>query len=134
MKVCRICNEEKTLERFGKHTHTSDGLDSRCKDCISKDKKIRYHLLKEYEHTRPEVCDSCGKKHRKTLVLDHDHETGEFNGWLCDDCNVGIGRLGDTLDGLMKAVKYKEMIKRRKTHDLRFVINSVEGCIKQPPT
>jgi len=40
MKVCRICGEEKLLEHFGKHTHTFDGLDSRCKDCIAKDKKI----------------------------------------------------------------------------------------------
>jgi hypothetical protein len=114
MKVCRICNEEKTLERFGKHKHASGGLDSRCKKCISKDKALRTKLLKEYEHTRPEVCECCEKKHKKTLCLDHDHETGEFNGWLCDDCNVGIGRLGDTIDGLMKAVKYKEMILKRK--------------------
>ena len=40
------------------------------------------------------------------LVLDHDHETGKFRGWLCRNCNQGIGKLGDNLQGVTKAVKY----------------------------
>ena len=35
-------------------------------------------------------CHSCGlaeKDHRKKLCIDHNHETGEFRGWLCDECN-----------------------------------------------
>ena len=106
MKVCRVCKKEKLLESFGKHTHSFDGLDSRCKDCISEDKKVRYHLQKKYAHTKPKVCNCCGKPHKKSLVLDHDHNTKLFRGWLCDDCNVGIGRLGDNISGLMNAIKY----------------------------
>jgi hypothetical protein len=40
------------------------------------------------------------------LHLDHDHETGEFRGWLCWHCNTGIGKLGDTPDGLRNALDY----------------------------
>ena len=35
--------------------------------------------------------------------VDHDHETGRIRGVLCFQCNVGIGRLGDTLEGVMRA-------------------------------
>jgi hypothetical protein len=31
-------------------------------------------------------CEACGEK--KVLCLDHDHETGEFRGWLCHRCNL----------------------------------------------
>ena len=29
---------------------------------------------------------------RESLVLDHDHDTGDFRGWLCVGCNTGIER------------------------------------------
>jgi hypothetical protein len=58
--------------------------------------------------TRPEsaVCECCGASQKKALSLDHCHETGAFRGWLCSKCNLGIGKLGDSLESLLKAVKY----------------------------
>jgi hypothetical protein len=45
------------------------------------------------EHVHGELpsghCEICGK-HAKKLRFDHDHETGEFRGWLCHRCNVGL--------------------------------------------
>lgn len=38
--------------------------------------------------------------------MDHDHDTETFRGWICEKCNIGIGKLGDTLEGLTKAVEY----------------------------
>jgi hypothetical protein len=43
--------------------------------------------------------------------LDHDHnfkrsDTAGHRGVLCMDCNVSIGRLGDDLAGVMRAVTY----------------------------
>ena len=37
---------------------------------------------------------------------DHDHDTGEFRGFLCQSHNTGLGKLGDNLAGLMCAVQY----------------------------
>jgi len=55
-------------------------------------------------------CAKCGVHcSEKRLVLDHDHnEFGveAFRGLLCDKCNLGIGLLGDTLEGLMEAINY----------------------------
>jgi hypothetical protein len=49
-------------------------------------------------------CQKC-RAHTK-LHLDHDHETGAFRGWLCLKCNMGIGQLGDTHEGLQAALAY----------------------------
>jgi len=40
------------------------------------------------------------------LVVDHDHLTGEFRGHICPLCNQGIGKLGDSVEGVMKALLY----------------------------
>jgi Recombination endonuclease VII len=64
--------------------------------------------------TRPEPthCERCEKEvalmKKKTMHLDHDHETGKFRGWLCNRCNLGIGMLGDTVEDLRQAVAYLE--------------------------
>jgi hypothetical protein len=56
---------------------------------------------------RPSVCDLCGKPPGKhALHLDHDHITGEFRGWLCHNCNTGIGKLRDDPVLLEKAALY----------------------------
>jgi DNA-binding PadR family transcriptional regulator len=60
---------------------------------------------------RPHFCECCGAIDLvldKPLCLDHDHRTGAFRGWICDSCNVGIGRLGDNLEGARNAVAYLE--------------------------
>lgn len=58
----------------------------------------------------PLVCECCGTDQfggpNKVLHLDHDHETKEFRGWLCNSCNLGIGHLGDNLDGILRAAAY----------------------------
>ena len=56
----------------------------------------------------PEVCDICDGIGRRALALDHDHNTGEFRGWLCDNCNRALGQLGDNIEGLKKALDYLE--------------------------
>lgn len=59
---------------------------------------------------RPAKCELCGgiNANGKALSNDHDHQTGKFRGWLCNKCNTGIGKLGDTISGLMAALAYLE--------------------------
>ncbi|QPD06439.1 endonuclease VII [Synechococcus phage S-SRP01] len=40
------------------------------------------------------------------MCFDHDPSTHEFRGWICQNCNTAIGKLGDNLAGLMAAVDY----------------------------
>jgi hypothetical protein len=63
------------------------------------------------------VCAICGKPemrlHERTatpisLVVDHDHETGEIRGLLCGRCNKGLGLLGDNATAIRRALAYLE--------------------------
>jgi len=53
-----------------------------------------------------------------TLVVDHDHETYEFRGLLCGNCNAGIGMLGDDPERLMRAASY--LVDRRRVRPQEF--------------
>jgi hypothetical protein len=58
-----------------------------------------------------QVCACCGSDTsggRGAFHVDHDHVTGLVRGILCNSCNLGIGHLSDTLDGVRQAVAYLE--------------------------
>lgn len=105
-QVCKICSKEKHVSLFPKHIQFKTKLDNRCKACIKKQSKLRNDLKKRWEHLKTNVCDCCGQEHHKTLVLDHDHNTLRFRGWICEDCNLGLGKLGDNIEGVEKALEY----------------------------
>lgn len=62
-------------------------------------------------------CDCCSKIAK--LVIDHDHVLEDlgfpgdetFRGWICYQCNNGIGNLGDDVAGVQQALNY---LKRKK--------------------
>lgn len=109
-KTCCKCNEEKPLSDFPSHIRSQDGYDERCKSCKYKAEVLR-KKLKKNAPPMPSRCECCGKEQSdswqtKTLCLDHNHDTNEFRGWLCDKCNRGIGFLGDNIEGVAKALAY----------------------------
>ena len=53
---------------------------------------------------RPENCQCCGKQ--TDLVPDHYRGTPKFRGWICRACNLGIGKLGDNIEGVTQALNY----------------------------
>jgi hypothetical protein len=71
----------------------------------------RKHLgIPEPTRPAPPRCECCSWPvelcTHKRLNVDHDHITGAFRGWLCNGCNLSIGRLGDTVEDIQKAVEY----------------------------
>lgn len=76
----------------------------------------------EYQHPDPYerrdmmlehglFCDICGEEPAwddqwKTLNYDHDHTTGLFRGWLCRQCNQGLGHFKDSPKRLTQAIEY----------------------------
>lgn len=101
-KVCSKCNISKPLQDFYKDR---DGYGLKCKICNNKINKITKDLHKTAP-PRPQACECCGIVSDSPLVLDHDYETGKFRGWICAKCNLGLGRLGDTVESLLRAVEY----------------------------
>ena len=111
MKTCRNCGITKEnfefrvrpeYKRQGKPIEKT--LYTHCKDCEKQIREITYKVRKNAPIS-PLNCDMCGKYEQK-LKLDHDHETHEFRGWLCDNCNRGLGYLGDNIQGLERAILY----------------------------
>jgi len=100
-----------------------------CKKCRAKDSKIIATLRRKAPPV-PECCDCCGVSFESlnprliavngdkgtgiSYCLDHCHDTNMFRGWLCTICNTSIGGLGDTLEGLNKAIAYLEKFERNK--------------------
>ena len=110
MRVCKQCEDELTSENCH-YTGNCNAkshkryLDNVCKFC--KRIQTRKRLFLMIEHPRPpegSPCMCCGRV--RPLHMDHDHETQEYRGYLCRQCNHGIGHLGDTLEGVQKAVAY----------------------------
>jgi len=68
--------------------------------------------LKEYERLYVEqyglcaICHQPAAKEKPFLVVDHDHETGNVRGLLCNNCNMAIGLMRDNADTLRSAVRY----------------------------
>jgi hypothetical protein len=71
-----------------------------------------YEKLLEEQGGKCAICGSTqGRVHTATgeprhLAVDHDHETKEIRGLLCDPCNQGIGLLGDDPNRLVDAAAY----------------------------
>lgn len=54
-------------------------------------------------------CDICGvpeEECARKLSMDHNHETGEFRGWLCGKCNTSLGGFCDSQSLLASAIEY----------------------------
>jgi hypothetical protein len=56
---------------------------------------------------RPSCCEICGDSGR--ICFDHDHKTGKFRGWICNNCNASIGFAKDNIEILRKIIKYLEI-------------------------
>ena len=115
-KICRRCGQEKPLDCFSRRGEgpVKKRINCKCKDCIKEEAAIVRQLRKTAPPI-PKICDSCKLDpltnpnlgpHRKKLQLDHDHDTGKFRGWICDNCNVALSRSGDNLQGVINLINY----------------------------
>lgn len=80
--------------------------------------KNRYGLsLAEYQamsEAQDHRCKACGRVESvigrggrlKPLAVDHDHETGEVRGLLCQACNMALGLLDDDVERLQALITY----------------------------
>jgi hypothetical protein len=110
-KVCPQCNTERPLTSYRLYrraTGDRDSRDSKCKSCSKRNNEVIASLRKKAPMAEG-YCECCNKVTDK-LVLDHCHTTEIFRGWLCPPCNLGIGVLGDTLDGIQKAITYLKKV------------------------
>ena len=116
-KICVKCKKDKPLSAY---TTASGGNYKRteCLECSKILTKRREKFKEIYGNPPSDYC--CPICHRNSLqvkgkggnagewCVDHNHETGEFRGWLCHDCNRGLGGFKDNIEFLERAIKYSK--------------------------
>lgn len=98
-------------DEHGEH-RTYTKLKCRCQLCRFENARLareRKEIKKNPKNLQrinlAKICEICKKENPK-LVVDHDHDTGEFRGMLCTSCNTGLGKLGDSAERLIMALEY----------------------------
>jgi hypothetical protein len=112
-KNCKRCEQDLpenkaffAIKRVTKsNDNTTEWLSNTCKACEKEATRVTEKLKKSFQGLKGDCCHCCEKPTDK-LSLDHDYKTGKFRGWICDNCNTGLGRFGDSLEGVEMAVKY----------------------------
>lgn len=106
--ICRICKKYKdTDELVINHTtpvkvHYKDI----CKSCSSEKNKVVSSLKKTNRYPEDDyICPICNREANK-YYLDHNWESKNFRGWLCNGCNVALGLFKDDINILKNAIKY----------------------------
>ena len=115
MKTCSKCKLELDDLEF---SPSSGGkyLRPECKSCAKKLAKRREELKKEFGYPNSSyVCPICLKNedelkgtggNASIWVVDHNHDTDDFRGHLCHNCNRGLGVFQDSIERLERAIKY----------------------------
>ena len=133
-KTCAKCGITKPFDFFYKEKRNkTDGRQGACIECKIlnsanyykkntdqiKNKVRNYNYIKDYGITIADYdklfakqngfCAICGSDkgwRNYRLAVDHNHETGEVRGLLCDNCNTGLGMFKDNPSLLAKAINY----------------------------
>lgn len=117
LRVCKECgieaHTEEELKLFVKLKRSLHGRQPWCKSCkskytVAKDKMRLYGVTVEEYNKRMAssvCCEICGTEEGK-LCYDHNHNTGEFRGVLCVNCNTALGGFKDSPELLSRATSY----------------------------
>ena len=97
MRECRQCHECKPLDQFtlcsSIHRPSASYYKHTCRQCTAKQRRMLRKLHKSTQMPKAGACPLCCRfVPIGRWVLDHDHETGMMRGWICSDCNCGIGK------------------------------------------
>ncbi len=131
-KTCNKCKQDLPLKMFYKIRRGYKNRRNLCRDCAKlyrqghnktnpffKRQKLGHRLkelynlrLSDYDkmlEQQNNVCAIC-KQHNNVagerLGVDHDHETEEIRGLLCNHCNKGLSGFRDNIQTLLEAIKY----------------------------
>ena len=125
-KECSSCGEHKPLADYHNAPRTKDGLAGYCKTCHKERTRNTDYIrkfgitLEDYNQMFAEQegkCGICGKHDlEKHLSVDHDHDTGEVRGLLCQPCNLGLGKLGDNIESIENTLRYLNGDTRRNSN------------------
>lgn len=131
VKQCYTCGELLPVSAFIRDKAKPDGLQYECRECrnarlrryYSPERNRIAYLRQTYGLTPDDYqglydaqegrCGVCGSfmelysgNISKTAHVDHNHDTGNVRGLLCNGCNRGLGYFKDDTELLRAAIQY----------------------------
>ena len=111
--ACRDCGDlltedtrvMKSVSKKGKQYYLN-----RCKPCLVESDVLLRTLKTQHPGRKAGTPCACCKRVDR-LYCDLDHATKLFPGWVCRQCNAGMGLLGDSEEGLKQALAYLERVR-----------------------
>lgn len=109
---CRTCkiNKPFTAEHFYSDKRSKFNLQYQCIECKKEEGRERHFKKYNIDYNdlldlkKLKNCFICNKE--SNLVVDHNHETQQVRGMLCQSCNKGLGHFFDSIETLEAAAKY----------------------------
>jgi hypothetical protein len=134
-KKCKKCGKDKSLDQYQNNPQTKSGKGSRCNTCLAEDIREKrknpdykgrfklwafhsvlarygltedtYNSMLKQQHGKCAICGTTEPGgYGNRLHIDHNHETGEVRGLLCNSCNNGLGRFKHKPNILLRAMTY----------------------------
>lgn len=119
LKFCSGCFTIKNLSEFYIHKTSLGGVRSNCIKCEEGNRK-KYHIAFKYNLTMMEFekmvldqnnkCKICNNEFtdcsKRTMHIDHCHNSEKVRGLLCSQCNTALGLFNDEVSNLENAIKY----------------------------
>jgi hypothetical protein len=144
LATCTDCKIEKSNNNFMFYKNRVNPKTKLClyvnKKCLDCRKLYAVHKKKSTDNVKmlnivrpvpslqnPYKCDCCKKDiiTTRTVQLDHCHETGLFRGWLCKECNISMGNLGDNISGMMRVIKYMNKTEKIDIDNLHKIMDDI---------
>lgn len=66
----------------------------------------QFEILWSRQQGRCALCSEVLRVGGKAIHIDHCHETQRVRGILCARCNLGLGKFGDSIEQLQRAIDY----------------------------
>jgi hypothetical protein len=104
-KICRACKNEFLIQDFPLFSTSGAGRKNTCNTCSRRLNAVRKKLKLQNRPPDAGPCPICGV-HTMNWILDHCHFNDSFRGYICNSCNLGLGRFNDDMHLLFKAIEY----------------------------
>lgn len=83
--------------------------------------KITSHEYLRILERQNGTCAICFQNDgKRRLAVDHCHKTGKVRGLLCVKCNTALGKFGDNITLLQRAIYYLELHHGRESYSKKF--------------
>lgn len=112
---CKDCGVFQPISQF--QVMQSGEIKRKCRTCSRDQAQTVARLRKENPYPDENYCCPICERHMDEIarhgqqklqvwVLDHCHDTETFRGWVCFNCNTGLGGFKDNLTITQNAVQY----------------------------